>query len=79
VHAAGLRDAPDVVAPQIDQHDVLGALLGVGQQLVGKRRVFGWCRAAPPRAGDRPHRDRIASSRTRISGEAPTTWNSPKS
>jgi hypothetical protein len=30
--AAGLGDAADVVARQVDQHHVLGALLGVGQQ-----------------------------------------------
>ena len=39
-HAAGLRDAADVVAAEVDQHHVLGALLRVGQQLGGERRVF---------------------------------------
>ena len=30
-HAAGLRYTPDIVAPEVYQHQVLGALLGVGQ------------------------------------------------
>ena len=33
LHAAGARDAADVVAPEVDQHHVLGALLRVGEQL----------------------------------------------
>jgi hypothetical protein len=34
LHAAGLGDAADVVARQVDQHQVLGALLGVGEQFL---------------------------------------------
>ena len=37
---ADLRDAADVVAAEIEQHQVLGALLGVGQQLLGERAVL---------------------------------------
>ena len=33
LHRTDLRDAPDVVARQVDQHHMLGALLGVGHQL----------------------------------------------
>ena len=33
LHRAVFADAAQVVAPQIDQHHVLGALLGIGQQL----------------------------------------------
>ena len=38
---ADLRDAADVVAPEIDQHHVLGALLGIGEQLALERAVLG--------------------------------------
>jgi hypothetical protein len=47
---AGFRDAADVVAGQVDQHHVLGTLLGVGQQ-------FGFvalsCSGVAPRGGCR--------------------------
>ena len=48
--AAVLADAAEVVAPQVHQHHVLGALLGVGQQLVGQLAVGAAARAG---AGDR--------------------------
>ena len=38
---ADLGDAADVVAAEVDEHDVLGALLGVGQQLGLERAVLG--------------------------------------
>ncbi|MNC85698.1 hypothetical protein D3C83_13090 [compost metagenome] len=60
VHGAGLRHAPDIVAPEIDQHDVLGAFLRVGQQLIGEGGVFRRRCAAPPGAGDGAHRDGVA-------------------
>ena len=37
VHGARFADAAEVVAFQVDQHDVLGALLRVGVQLAGQR------------------------------------------
>src|SRR5690606_38615402 len=37
---AGHRDAPDVIAREVDQHQVLGALLRVGEQFVGQRLVL---------------------------------------
>jgi hypothetical protein len=46
LHAAGLGDAADVVARQVDQHQVLGALLGVGQQL-GLQRALSRSGVAP--------------------------------
>jgi glycine hydroxymethyltransferase len=55
--AADLGDASDVVAAEIDQHVVLGALLGIGDQLGGERLVLVGRRAARPRAGDRPELD----------------------
>ena len=57
LHRAGLGDAPDVVARQVDQHDVLGALLRVVDEfqfggLVEFRRG-----AARPRTGQRADGD----------------------
>ena len=52
------RDAADVVAAEIEQHQMLGALFLVRQQLGFKRPVLLGCRAAWPGAGDRAHRDR---------------------
>ena len=60
LHAARHADAAEVVAPQVDQHDVLGALLVVGAQLGHEALVFGCVGAAPPRAGDRPGHDAVA-------------------
>ena len=47
--AAGAADAPEVVALQVDDHDVLGALLGIRCQPAGERRV-GLRVGAAPRA-----------------------------
>ena len=59
-HRARPRNAPHVVAPQVDEHDVLGVLLGVARQLVGDRRVLGGVAAARPGAGDRVGRQAVA-------------------
>ena len=53
---AGLGDAADVVAAEVEQLQVLGALLLVGQQFGGQRLVLRWRGAALARAGDRPQR-----------------------
>ena len=42
-------DAADVVAAEVEQHQMLGALLGIGQQFGGERPVLG--RRRPPRPG----------------------------
>ena len=39
VDRAGAADPLEVVAPEVDEHDVLGALLGVGEQLLGEADV----------------------------------------
>ncbi len=52
LHRADRRDAPDVVAAQVDEHHVLGVLLGVGAQLGLEPRVLGRVGAAPAGAGD---------------------------
>ena len=54
LHRAGQGDAPELVAAEIDQHEMLGALLLVLQQGVGVAPVLLLRRAAGPRAGDRP-------------------------
>ena len=47
-HRAGPGDPPEVVAAEVDEHHVLGALLGVagGARRPGARRRRGWCRGA---------------------------------
>ena len=50
-------DATQVVATEVDQHHVLGPLLGVGQQLLRHRRVLRRVAAAPAGAGDRARGD----------------------
>ncbi len=57
VDRADPRHPADVVAAEVEQHQVLGALLGVGQQLGLERRVLGRGRAARPGAGDRADGD----------------------
>jgi hypothetical protein len=54
LHAAELAHAAHVVAAQVDQHHVLGALLFVVQHLLGQRVVFGLGCAARARSGDGP-------------------------
>ena len=60
VHSAGLGDTADVVAAEIEQHDVLGDFLGIRRQLARERFVFVAGGAAWTGAGDRPQRDRPA-------------------
>ena len=57
---AVLADAAEVVAAEVDEHHVLGALLLVGQQLRGDRDVLLGVGAARARAGDRARRDAAA-------------------
>ena len=63
VHGAELAHAAEVVAAEVDEHHVLGALLLVGQQLLGDRLVVVDRRAARAGAGDRPRRDVAAGDR----------------
>ena len=73
---ADLGDPADIVAAEVQQHQVLGALLGVGEQLLFQRLVLLRGGAAAARAGDRPDGDR-AVVRTRISGLEPATAKPP--
>ncbi len=60
VHLLGAKgdDPPDVVAGQIDQHDVLGALLGVLDKLTGQPAVLFAGTAPRPGAGNGTGDDR---------------------
>ena len=54
VDASVRTHSSEIVAPQINQHDVFGALFRIGQQFLLQQRVFGRGGAAPPCARDRP-------------------------
>src|SRR5207237_956634 len=56
-HGARPSDPTDVVAPKVDQHHVLGALLEVAQELFLEAYVFLRVGATSPRAGKRPRFD----------------------
>ena len=58
---ADLGDAADIVAAKIEQHQMLGALLWIGQKLLLQRLVFVRRGAAPPGAGDRADRHLAAA------------------
>ena len=51
-----LGDATDIVAAEIEQHQVFGAFLLVSQKIGGEPLVLGWCRATPTCARDRANR-----------------------
>ena len=59
-HAAGLADAAEIVAFEIDQHDVLGAFLGMRHQLGGVAPILLGVPVARARAGDGPRRNLAA-------------------
>ena len=46
------RNAPDVVAAEIDEHEVLGAFLFVREQLRGETLIIRGSRSARARSGD---------------------------
>ena len=56
----GRATRPEVVAPEVDEHHVLGALLRVALELLGEQRVLARVGAARPRAGDRVGRQPVA-------------------
>ena len=57
LYRAGFRHPASVVAAQIDQHQMLGDFLGVGQQFRFHGPVFGIGGATLSCAGDRAHGD----------------------
>ena len=58
---AVLADAAEVVAAEVDQHHVLGPLLGVVDQALGEAAVLLLVCAARVGAGDRPRLDPVAA------------------
>ena len=57
LHAAGFGHAADIVAAQVDEHQVLGDLLGVLQQVLLQRQIGLCSGAAWAGAGDGSHRN----------------------
>ena len=68
-HGARLADPAEVVAQDVDDHHVLGLVLGLGEQLAGQRPVLVPCPAPRARALDRVGRTRCRRRRPR--GTAP--------
>ncbi len=52
LHRTGFRHAADIVAAQIDQHQMLGAFLGIVHQVFAQGTVFLRRLATPARARD---------------------------
>ena len=84
-HVLGQAYRPDpghaaaVVSPEIEQLDVFGALLSSASNSAA-RATSSSCEGPPfAGAGDGPTVTVSPSSRTRISGDAPTTWKSARS
>ena len=50
-YRAIIRHAADIVAAQVDQHDMLSTFLGIREQLLGKRPVFRLISSPAPRTG----------------------------
>ena len=79
LHGARRADAAEVVAREVHEHEVLGPLLRVGEELLLQRRVL---RGVAPRRRV-PASGRMAAVPSRTftctSGEAPKSWKSPKS
>src|SRR6185312_15460847 len=61
VDRADARDAADVVATEIEQHQVLGSLLGIGEQFLFQRLVLMRRLTAPPCTGDWADGDGVAA------------------
>ena len=73
---AVFANAAQVVATEIDEHDVLGAFLGIGEKLRFEFAVFFFVAPARPRAGQRTVDASRPCTFTSISGELPTTETS---
>lgn len=52
--ASGQADAAEIVAHQIDQHHVFGALLGMGSKLTHQAGIFRGILGTSSGAGNRP-------------------------
>ena len=72
----GASHTAEIVASEVDQHHVLGALLGVPLELLGEDRVLASVGAARARAGDRVRGQLVAIDLDAgAPGCAPTTSN----
>ena len=60
-HASGFGDPADIVAAKVEQHEMLGAFLRIGDQFLGEFRVFFAGCAPRPRPGDRANDDRAVA------------------
>jgi len=57
LHTAVGGHASDVVSPEINEHEVFGALLGIVEEIFGEGLIFGFRAPARPGAGDGTHLD----------------------
>ena len=60
LHATVFGDATDIVAGEINEHEVLGALLGIGHEVVGIRIIFLRSGSTATCAGDRTDLNKVA-------------------
>ena len=49
---AGSGYPPKIIAPEVNQHDMLGLFFGVLQEVVAEQRVLGFVGATGPGSGD---------------------------
>ena len=63
-YAAIFADAAEIVAREVDEHDVFGAFLGISQQIFLVLQILRVRVAARTRAGDGRIQLRISSQRT---------------
>ncbi len=59
LHRTDFRNAPGVVTPEVDQHQVLGNFLVVAEQVLFQRQISLFGRATRASAGDRAHGNQI--------------------
>ena len=76
LHRAVFADAAKVVAAEVHQHNVFGALFRIGEKFRFQFAVFGFVAAARNSAGDRPIEASRPCTFTSISGELATTETS---
>src|SRR4051794_30740516 len=59
-HGPGPRDSPEIVAAEVDEHDVLRPLLRVSLELLREDLVLALVRTTWPRPGDRVGGEAVA-------------------
>ncbi len=78
-HAADAGHTARIVAAEIEEHQMLGPLLRIGEQFLRERPVLGGGSRPAARARDGADRHDAIAHRTRISGEEQTIWKASKS